>query len=151
MLVERNSAISTCIQVLNSYKGSLPGFFPYDYNAAAAWWMREMCEPVDEKLEQPRQVAVVGSENGRQIFPYIDRVAYSLRRFLAMSHNEQIEVVAGVTEQRVPWRGEDVSTYRRICSATARMREVGRPQFLVEVKKAARGLRKSMTGGDRDE
>lgn len=105
-----------------------------------------MSEPPHAVCDQARELSVAGdSEKKRMLYPYIDRLAYCLRRFLALPGPYQIEIVIGVTEGRVPWRGDAIAMYRLIGKEAARAREVGIDEYRKDARAMAKGAIKKMT------
>lgn len=134
-------AIKSCMDVLSHSRAPVPGFFPSGQQAAAKWWIEQMQEPCGRD-EMPRQIGTIGTDGAqRWVAPYVDRVTLCLAKFLSMRYDDQLEIVTCVTEQRVPWRGDDHGTYRLIVDAAARMRTEGKETIRNEARARFRTMR----------
>lgn len=102
----------------------LPPPLPVELRDAALWWARSMQEP-----EEPGETRMIGGEEGRWHCGYGLRLAFSLLGFLRLSPTERDAVVAGVSEDRIPYRGDRFAEYLAICDETHLMRKIGRVAY----------------------
>ncbi len=99
----------------------------------------QLMEPRKEG-EEAREVAVRGRDGMRIDDPFERRVLDCARRYLALSPGEQQTVVTGITEDRVPWRGDDIAFYLHVVGETHRMREMGVDAYRAQALRQMRGL-----------
>lgn len=115
------------------YDGPVPHPAPEGDADAVSWWL-------DSVADLWRRH---GAVRGQQRYPPSTADAVGMRHaFLAwldLPSAEREAVVSGVTEDRVPYRGESFGTYMRIWQETHRMREIGVDAYRQE---AIEGIKK---------
>lgn len=81
-------------------------------------------------------------------WPYADRVEYCLQRYLRLSFEDQKTVIAA-REDKIFWRGDDIQLFATIIHETLRMREVGRDEYMREVRQRIRSIQTKITSNRR--
>lgn len=128
-----------CTRILQHHRntgGRWPADMPHGITYAVDWWL-ELLEPPSDRWDRPKQVS--GPSGDRWVYPYVDRVAGALRRFLRASYSYQ-RLIVSAAEDGVPWRGEDEAIFRRVIGEHERMREVGLEAYKAEARNRARAL-----------
>ncbi|GAH88277.1 unnamed protein product [marine sediment metagenome] len=93
--------------------------FPVDNLEAVNYW-RELMEKPNEHTEA---VEWIHTKNGGEWkTPYIDRMVYTLKKFLALSETHQAFIIDGIENKNTPWRGDDIDMYKMVLEETQKMR-----------------------------
>lgn len=103
---------------------ALPPPCPASLPECARWWRTKMQKP--ERRGETVLVSVVDRENTggkRWNCGYAMRMRNALMNFLSMDRQQRDFIVAGVTEDMVPYNGEPFEQYRVIYGETMKMRE----------------------------
>lgn len=149
--LERPSPVGVLAAFLDDWRRMNDGEWAYnlplDPNEAAAWWINTMQEPCrkweQSRLEQTRPRRQDELPKKYWVTPYIDRLKYTLKRYLTISHEEQ-EIVYGCAQDKVFWRGEPVSMFygsdHSVYEETLRMREMGMGDYKTEARQRVRAL-----------
>jgi len=69
---------------------------------------------------------------------YGTRLRASMAMWLSISETQRKIIVAGVTEEGVPWRGDDPDFYIHLVDEAQRMREIGKGKYLEKAKDVLR-------------
>lgn len=96
-----------------------PKMFPVDNLEASNYW-RQLMEPPNEHTEAIDWVHT--KSGGHWHAPYIDRMVYTLKRFMAMTHVEQVFIIDGIENKNCPWRGDSIDMYKMILEEEQKMR-----------------------------
>jgi len=105
-------------QVLHRHKGRHPRMFPANNFEASDLWI-SMQEPAKER-DRPEWISQSTKAEpnlGSWSCPYIERVRYNLRIFLALSGKDQ-DFVAEMIRAGYPWRGDQLDFYREVIKNT---------------------------------
>jgi len=119
--------------------GGIPVCLPNQIPTAIKVW-KELNEPYLFYEEAPRRVSVGGKGEGRWVSPYNERLIYTFRRFVCMSPRDQRIVLAGIREDRVWWRGDEISDYAKIIDETLKMRDMGVVAYRKQALKAFKSV-----------
>lgn len=126
---------------------SLPAPCPPDPDLCAMWWMEQMQE--SEQVGETRIAALLGPDNGtRWEEGYACRCRNSLLRFLDMPINERKAIVAGVTGDKVPYRGDSYKQYLDIYEEVMDMRK-DRKAYIRDALTNAKRRLTGMFGGEK--
>jgi hypothetical protein len=93
-----------------------------------------MQEP--ERPGETRRIDAERTDNG-----YATRVRAALAGFLALTDTQRRAVVAGVTEDNVPYRGDGFDEYMAIYHETEQMRAIGVEMYRAMAMLALNALR----------
>jgi len=114
-----------------------PKMFPVNMLDAAIYWKSKQ-EPPNEATERVEwQSAPKHREGGFWRSPYIDRVAFSLQKFLSMDSPRQFFIIENI-DKGCAWRGDGIGFYRRVIEETAKMKEMGKDEYIGNAIKEAR-------------
>jgi uncharacterized phage protein (TIGR02220 family) len=101
---------------------------------AAKWWIEKMQEKCSD-MEVLRQVTKKNAKKSGDTvwsFPYIDRLMYTLRKYLMLSREDQV-VIYGCVDDGIHWRGDDIDFFynneHSIYNETMKMRELGMDEY----------------------
>ena len=104
----------------------------------------DMQEPFDPRLEQARQVPVLGVDGYRTEYPYHERLTQTLWAYLRAPEDMRRLVIAA-REDGHWWRGEPREALLDIMARTEHMREVGLEAYRGETVKRLKALIKGAT------
>ncbi|WP_435310659.1 hypothetical protein [Primorskyibacter sedentarius] len=117
-----------------------PVQMPRELCDAVPWWIN--MQEAAGKHETPYRKAVLGKDGELVwMFPYIERLAYTLQQFLHMPHDAQKTIIAA-REDSIFWRGDDMPFFTRVIHETLRMREIGLDAYKAESRTKARAALK---------
>ena len=120
---------------------------PQHMPQAIEYWIK-FNEPYDVYTEKPRLVPVQGKEDkARWMLPYLDRLVYTLRKFANLTSKDRQIVIAGVIEEKVPWRGDDLDFYLKVVDESLKMRKIGVDAYR---KEAIKKMKAYFSGGKLD-
>ena len=88
-----------------------PKMFPNTVREAAQYWLDHQAPPDDHK-EAVKEIRVNGDLVAYET-PYHDRVARTLKKFLALKEIHQ-EFIIEAIENGCPWRGDEIWSYKDI-------------------------------------
>jgi len=99
-----------------------PYGMPMDINHAAKWWIHVQEMPRNEKPEliQKRQKSDVDPVEYYWKTPYIDRLIYTLNKYLNLPEQHQ-EIVVKAIEVDIHWRGEDMKFFQTMLKSMGRL------------------------------
>lgn len=95
-----------------------PGI-PRNANELPAWWMKHQAPPTD--LDTPSQHSTRDGSGTVWRVPYIDRVAYTLTRFLRIEKSFQGLIIAAA-EDGIFWRGDSQEFFIALIAEHDRMK-----------------------------
>jgi len=104
--------VDTLAKLMASSSRRRPKMFPADNREAAIFWINHQ-EPKDDYTEAATK------EGNSWKTPYHDRLARTLRIFLAMNDLHQTFVIQYT--KTIPWRGEDHDYYHLVVKENQRM------------------------------
>lgn len=109
---------------VDRHECALPPPCPIGLLECARWWRTRMQKP-ERKGETYLADAIAGEKPSgkRWVCGYAMRMRNAIMRFLAMDRQQRDFIVAGVTEDMVPYNGEPFEQYRFIYEETMKMRE----------------------------
>jgi len=96
-----------------------PVMFPIDNLDAVNYW-RGLMEPANDHSEDVEWVHT--QKGGEWKTPYIDRMVYTLKKFMGLSNTHQAFIIDGIENKNTPWRGDDIDMYKSILEETQKMR-----------------------------
>ena len=121
---------------------SLPHPMPPNIGAAVDWWIKTM-QPQERRDEYARQ-----SRNGGWHYPYLDRTADTLKRFLRLTIAQK-EIVIAAREDGVYWRGDNMDFFMQVVNETMDMHEIGVPAYRQKAIKKLNALAQNSAPGRR--
>jgi len=128
---------SILISILDKSKRK-PRMFPVNRLEAAQYWKSKQ-EPPNEATERVEwQSAPKHREGGFWRSPYIDRVAFTLKRFLALDSPRQFFVIENI-DKGCAWRGDGIGFFKMVIQEHKRMQEMGADEYINKAKVTAHG------------
>jgi hypothetical protein len=109
-------------QVLETWRHNgkpWPQDMPQEIRYAVPWWIEHQ-KPAD-RTERPRQVLGRSNDDARMVFPYVERLVYTLRKFLRQDTQFQT-LILSAWEDGIDWRGEDEWIFLRHLKSLERRR-----------------------------
>jgi len=97
---------------------------------AAKQWIH-----IQEKPQRREAPTIRKKPNGSQFWetPYLHRITQLLCKFLTHGDEEKAYIVAA-GEAGIPWRGDDIESFRRIVEEAELMSEIGKSKYRARVK-----------------
>lgn len=101
---------------------------------AADWWINTMQEPCggNEVMRKMTKKFAKSSGDYTWQYPYLDRLLYTVRKYLMMSREDQV-VIVGCIDEKVPWRGDDIDFFynheHSVYNETMKMRETDPTEY----------------------
>ena len=97
-----------------------PKMFPSAVREAAQYWLDHQ-EPPDDYREGVREIRSNGTLIAYET-PYHDRVARTLKKFLALKELHQVYIIEAI-EAGTPWRGDEIWSFKDIVREAEKMRQ----------------------------
>jgi hypothetical protein len=126
---------SVLIKVLERGK-RMPKMFPVNKLEAVRYWQTMQDPPKQETEHVEWQSNPKHKDGGFWRSPYIDRLAFTLKKFLSMDSPRQFFIIENI-EKGCSWRGDGITFYKRVIEETARMKTMGKDEYIKEAKRAA--------------
>ena len=116
--------VNVLMGVLQKSNQRKPTMFPAEPRAAATYWISHQ-EEADEYNER-----LVAIKNNQEVTgwktPYHDRLASTLKKLHSLKPIEQVCVIEKV-ESGIPWRGDDMGYFVKICEEAEKMAKDKQP------------------------
>ena len=116
----------------------MPKMFPENKLEAANFWISKQEPPKEEREAVEWQSNPKHRDGGFWKSPYIDRLAFTLKKFLALGSPRQFFVIENI-DKGCPWRGDGIDFFKMVVQEHQKMQEMGADEYISKAKVTARG------------
>ena len=123
--------LSQVLEIWRKKGNRWPKRMPHEIRDAVPWWIAHQ-EPA-RRNEQARHVPSYQGDGMRMVLPYVERLVYTLHKYLIQDQNFQ-SLIVSAWEDQIPWRGEDPHIFKRIIPEYELKNRIGIKAYLDQSK-----------------
>ena len=113
-----------------------PKMFPANLLEASKYWQSIQEPPNEERERVEWQSAPKAKDGGFWRCPYIDRLKFTLQKFLILDSPRQFFVIENI-EKGCVWRGDDISFFKRVIEEHEKMKKMEKDEYIASAIKQA--------------